>query len=151
MTEVEKMMEEVGQIIVQQVSSAIIAANRSATGKTLASLEIVSAPGTMTVLGAKSITALEGGRGPTVVKTPSVPTLFQALKDWCAARGIDDKFRYAIANKIHKEGWKGTPGLLTAVLSDKNVSDVIDEVFARRYPGIINELTLQLFSELNKN
>lgn len=135
------MLEEVGNIVVGLLRESLEQADRKATGKTSESLEVVMLPGIMIVQANKSIMALELGRKPTPPGTPpSDPTLFEALKAWMAARGIDDRFRYVIAKKIHEQGFKGTPGVLSSVLDADRIMTIMETVLADRMDDIAREL-----------
>lgn len=137
---IDQLLAEAAQEVINQLTASVRAANRSATGKSLESLEIVSTPGQVQILCSPSFTAIETGRKPTPEGTAaSTPTLLQNLIDWCRARGIDEKLRYPIAKKIHLKGFTGTPGVITSVVNDANISAILDEKLGFYVTGIINE------------
>lgn len=137
---IDEMLKAAAQLFIDQLTFSVIHADRKATGKSLESLEIVSTPGQVVVLCSPAFTAIETGRKPTPDNTaPSTPTLVQALIDWCRARGIPEGARFAIAKKIHKKGFEGTPGVITSVLNEENIGRILDVVCLDKLDGIINE------------
>jgi len=146
MDEILGLLEIICNIILAQLVQNMASKNRIATGKTIDSLEVVPVENGFQLIGNATIWALETGRKPTPPGTPaSDPTLYEALKDWCIARGIDDKFRYAIAQKIHKEGWDGTPGVILDIINDQNINAIIDQVIDEYLDGVIIALFPKLF------
>ena len=101
--------------------------DRIASGKTIAEFTTTVAGDRAQLIVPKYLDALEYGRSPTRPDAPkSDPTLFEAIQEWCKARGIDEGAAYAITNKIHKKGYEGTPGILTEPLSDDNLGAIME-------------------------
>jgi len=66
---------------------------------------------------------LETGRGPTSKNAlPGNPPMIDRIKQWCQAKGIPDKAAWAVKKSIDKNGYKGTPGILSEPLSDDNIN-----------------------------
>lgn len=66
---------------------------------------------------------LETGRGPTSSSpAPGSPPMIDRIKAWCEAKGIPDKAAWAVKKSIDKKGFKGVPGILSAPLSNDNIS-----------------------------
>lgn len=128
--------------VVDSIRRNMASAGIDATGRTSKSLKYeVKEEGSKTILkvtGKPFIMVIETGRKATPSYKPSVDFV-KSIQVWAAAKGIDTRFAYAIAKSIHKEGTKGTPGV---------ISDVIN-------PGLIEKITkdsLQKFaSEFTKN
>jgi hypothetical protein len=65
---------------------------------------------------------LETGRSPTSPNAiPGSPPMIDRIKQWCQAKGIPDKAAWAIKKSIDKNGFKGTPGIISGPLSDANI------------------------------
>lgn len=128
----EELLTPVFDVIKEDVINSMHANNRVATGETMREIEVRLLPNKIQLLAPEYIDALEQGRKPTRSGAPaSDPTLSERLKAWCRARGIDENRRFAIARKIHREGYKGTPGVLTEPLSDQNVNSRMDEALGK--------------------
>lgn len=68
------------------------------------------------------IQVLESGRKPTSPNAvPGSPPMIDRIKQWCQAKGIPDKAAWAIKKSIDKNGFKGTPGIISGPLSDANI------------------------------
>ena len=66
---------------------------------------------------------LETGRAPTGPNPiAGNPPMIDRIKQWCAAKGIPDKAAWAIKKSIDKNGYKGTPGILSKPLGDENIN-----------------------------
>jgi hypothetical protein len=70
---------------------------------------------------------LETGRGPANPNAlPGSPPMIDRIKQWCQAKGIPDQASWAIKRSIDKKGYPGTPGILSAPLSDANINLRLD-------------------------
>ena len=112
--------------IVTQLKSDLVVSfknkGRSATGETEKKLEPVATENNAQLLAPWWIYALQDGRKPTRLNAPKGdPTLFDQIKLWCAAKGIEPNLAYPIAKSIHENGYPGTPGIIDEPLSDANV------------------------------
>src|SRR5579872_6578359 len=66
---------------------------------------------------------LETGRAPTGPNPiAGNPPMIDRIKEWCAAKGIPDKAAWAIKKTIDKNGYKGTPGILSEPLGGDNIN-----------------------------
>jgi hypothetical protein len=99
--------------------------NRNASGKTSESIqfEVVENKDRVLfqVVADRNILALQDGRGPTVNNGPG--NLKNAIRQWVKDKGIkselpEETLVYLITRKIHREGYKGTPGLITDTIND---------------------------------
>lgn len=99
---------------------------RYATGQTVQELQEVVTDKYAALLAPYWIDALENGRKPTPPGTTAGdPTLRESLIPWLTVRGIPESAAYAIANKIHKYGYPGKPGLLTIPLGDDSINNLL--------------------------
>lgn len=92
-------------------------ADRFATGETQEEIRQTTEQDgmgvTVTFYAPKHTWALEFGRGPTRDGAPKGnPTLVEQIEKWMTAKGLVGS-PWPIAQKIHKEGYEGTPGLIT--------------------------------------
>ncbi len=119
--------------VVNQLKADVIASmqqhDRYVTGRTAEALEVTDIGENAAALWAPLyIDALEKGRGPTGTGvTKSDPDLYERIKEWCAAKGIDKRAAWPITQKIHREGYAGKPGVLTEPLSDENLNKRMQE------------------------
>jgi hypothetical protein len=118
--------------------------NQVASGKTIASLEVVINGNKGKLLGAKHIGALENGRHETRNTAASEPTLLENIKQWILDKNLELN-PYAVTKKIHQKGTElyrmgGNSGTISK-LTDSNkivVSDISEWMF------------LQVINEFNK-
>lgn len=97
-------------------------ANRVATGNTESQLETTADDTSAQLTAPFWIYTLQDGRKPTKGNAAKGdPTLFEQIKAWCQAKGIDQKAAYPITKSIHENGYPGTPGIIDEPLSDDNV------------------------------
>ena len=132
----QELLQKFGDGIVAKLQASI----PKATGKTAKKIHAVATQTTLDVFGPSYIFALEYGRGPTNNTSPSVPTLFEAIKEWAFAKGIitdnskqSNSIVYAITKKIHESGTKlyrsGTPsGVLTNVINQINYNSLLKDL-----------------------
>jgi len=68
------------------------------------------------------IQILESGRGPTGKNAiPGSLPMIDRIKEWCQAKGIPEKAAWAIKKSIDKNGFKGTPSIISGPLCDANI------------------------------
>ena len=73
--------------------------------------------------------ALETGRAPTSKNAvPGSPPMIDRIKEWCQAKGIPDEAAWAVKKYIDKNGYKGTPGILSEPLGDDNINLRLDQI-----------------------
>ena len=147
MSEIQEMLHVVADQMVIDLKESMANNNRVATGSMAESLEVVDIEDGVAIYAHPFIWVIETGRKPTPPGTlPSDPTLVQALVPWLAARGIDENAKYAIAKKIHQEGWEGTPGILSGILNDDHLSEILYKVFEAYSDGVVQNFLTSLFS-----
>jgi hypothetical protein len=104
---------------------------RNASGETSMGIEYkVIEDGDVTrlqILGASHLFELEDGRGPTTQGGSGV--VREKIKDWIRAKGItsnltEDSLAFLISRKIHREGYKGTKGVLSDVFSEERINAI---------------------------
>lgn len=99
--------------IKENIYKSLKAKGRYATGKTQKAIHEAIDGLNAKILGPAYIEALEIGRGPTKPGAAAGnPPLVESIKEWMAAKNIKGS-AWAIANKIHKEGYKGKSGAIT--------------------------------------
>jgi hypothetical protein len=133
----------------KQIIDAAIQKGLSATGKTLASLEVVATQNGYELHADDSIYFMEHGRGPTKPgATTGNPNLVEIIEDWLEAKGLNIN-PYAIANTIHKKGTKlfragGNSGILSVPLN----LDTLDNVFEDIQASYLDSATAQIYEPL---
>ena len=134
----------------EQIIAAAIQKGISATGKTLASLEIVATQTGYELQAGAGIYFMEHGRGPT---TPNAakgnPDLVQIIQEWLDAKGLNIN-PYAIANAIHKNGTKlfragGNSGVLSIPLNP----GALNQVFSQLTDTYLQNAASQIFKPFN--
>lgn len=98
---------------------------------------------------------IDEGRPPTHTTTPSEPTLQECILEWIKVKHIlphpdkngklptEEQLSYAIANKIHKEGYEGTYDLEDA-LYEVDYEHIIEEALDQDVMECFDELLLML-------
>lgn len=117
----------------------------SASGKTLASLEIIPTEKGYELQANSNIWFMEHGRGPTHPGTPAGnPNLVEIIEDWLDARGLSIN-PYAVANTIHKNGTRlyragGNSGILSIPLNLDRLDQVFGEISNQWFQTAIAEI-----------
>jgi hypothetical protein len=117
----------------QQIIDIATQKGLSASGKTLASLEVVSTENGYELQANSSIYFMEHGRGPTHPgATQGNPDLVEIIEDWLQAKGLDIN-PYAVANTIHKNGTRlfragGNSGVLSIPLNLDTLDSVLNTI-----------------------
>ncbi len=89
--------------------------------------------------------ALETGRAPTGKNAvPGNPPMIDRIKQWCQAKGIPDKAAWAVKRSIDKNGYKGTPGLLSEPLGDNNINVRLDQAAGPWADELVQSIADQL-------
>jgi hypothetical protein len=110
--------------------------DRVVTGKTADSInfEVTETKDktTFTVFASKTLSILQTGRGPTR-NSGGTGQVRKSILQWIKNRGIkadipDESLAFLIARKIHREGFKGTPGLISSVINDNLIDTITDGV-----------------------
>lgn len=109
MTELNAILNELTESLVEKIQNNLSSSGTNATGRTSAGLEFkINEEGSVTtieVLANPFTGVVETGRKETPDKKPSAG-MIENLKEWTAARGIDEKAVWGIATNINKEGTK---------------------------------------------
>jgi hypothetical protein len=119
----------------EQIIAIATEKGMSATGKTLASLEVIPTEKGYELHANDSIYFMEHGRGPTHPgATEGNPNLVEIIEDWLEAKGLSLN-PYAVANTIHKKGTKlyragGNSGVLSIPLNLATLDQVFNEISA---------------------
>lgn len=122
------------------VINSMQSTGRYATGQTIKQIETVERDGKVQLLAPDYVDILERGRGPTSPNAPRAePSVYDRIKQWCAAKGIDTNAAYPITRAIHKYGYKSKPGVLTEPLSDDNINKRANEVAGKLANLLITE------------
>lgn len=135
-----------GMFVVDSIRRNMSSAGIDATGRTSKSLKYeVKEQGSKTTLkvtGKPFIMVIETGRKATPTYKPSIEFV-KSIQQWAAAKGIDKRFAYAIAKSIHKEGTKGTPGVITNVINDTLINTISKDVLTKFANLYMSNITAQ--------
>jgi len=102
--------------------NSLQANGKVATGQTIQQITIVDNGDNASLQIPGYLQELENGRGPTSKNAvPGNPPMIDRIKAWCQAKGIPDKAAWAVKKSIDKNGYKGTPGILSEPLGDANI------------------------------
>lgn len=125
--DIKSIIKEGVENIKNDVIHSMQSKNRVATGRTIEGMQVVETGDSIQLIAPENILALEFGRGPTRPDAPKGdPSLQQRIEEWVQAKGISAN-PFAITKKIHKDGYKGTPGVLSEPLSQDNVNTKLEE------------------------
>lgn len=137
-------LDTAGRRLITELQAAMQATGANATGKTSASLDYTIGF-TATVIefqltGGVGWAFVEQGRGPTVNREGD-GSLYRAIKDWAAARGIADAAVYPITRSIHKKGtrnWREgiRRDIYSSIVTRRGVNQIADSV------GVLGEVSL---------
>jgi len=134
-----------------EVAKSIEKNDRSATGKTIRSLQVDvqedlnKATGELS--GRGNITTLEAGQGPKNVDSNDI-------LEWMRARGIQDKYLYPIVKKLESFGWNttlpnrtnpkgGTKGIITDPINE-GLNDIVKEINDYSETLVINNIDISI-------
>lgn len=137
---IETALNNLGTAIVSELVAAQHRYGRVATGKTVNAIELHVSPGRMYITGPAYLVALEKGRNATHATGPFPRygglTFKDSLRLWMEARGIPEgkmpknggygPILWAIYTKINKEGYAGSPGVLSKPLSDGAINKAMN-------------------------
>lgn len=129
MSDVNSILRDFVSAIQADVAGSLQEKGRFASGQTIQSLEVVDiADEKVELQGPPWIICLEKGRPPTSQDAAKGdPTIFQRIQEWVQFKGIPTAAVYAITQKIHKQGYKGTPGVLSEPLREDNINKRAEE------------------------
>lgn len=135
-----------GMFVVDSIRRNMSAAGVDATGRTSKSLKYeVKQEGSKTILkvtGKPFIMVIETGRKATPSYKPS-SDFVKSIKEWAASKGIDTRFAYSIAKSIHKEGTKGTPGLISDVINQSLIDKIAKDSLEKFAAGFMKNIVAQ--------
>src|ERR1700761_1586103 len=110
------------------IINSMQAKGKYATGQTAQQITIEGDDDNLQLQIPAYIQILETGRAPTGKNAlPGNPPMIDRIKQWCQAKGIPDKAAWAIKKSIDKNGFKGTPGILSEPLGDDNINLRLDQ------------------------
>src|SRR5690348_12229529 len=116
-----------GLDITEGLKDSLRSANRNASVKTSESINFEifedGSSTTFQIVANKIIMAVEFGRGPT--KKSGTGVVKDSIRQWIKDKGIkgrdginEDSLVFLITRKIHREGYEGTPGLISDVINE---------------------------------
>lgn len=141
----------------------IISRINQATGRTARRIFSVVDHAGGTLYGPSYIEALEDGRGPTRVATPSKPTLREAIEEWLEHRSFSLKpgqtkksLSYAIAASIHRQGTRlfqrgGKSGVLSQTITEQSFDELLEQLADVNSVTIATEVVNKFKLELKRN
>lgn len=99
----------------------------------------------------KALKIRETGRGPTQSGQAGNPTLRETIRQWIDDKGIvpegdisKDSLAYLIARKIHREGYKGEPGLITDIINEDLISNIEKEIADQHFLNLLETIEINL-------
>lgn len=85
---------------------------------------------------------LETGRAPTGKNAVAGdPPMVERIKQWCQAKGIPDKAAWAVKKSIDKNGYKGTPGILSEPLGNENIQLRLNQQTDKMADAVVQNIT----------
>ena len=139
MASVEQIMRRELNLLVTEIRINFNKKNRSATGKTVSQInyDVETKGGNVvgTVYAPAHIVQLEFGRKPTQGEPTGTSEFYNDpdFDNWLKARNIPISLKYPIFKKIHKEGFKGTKGLVT-----KPIESSLDRITERIADSLVD-------------
>lgn len=126
-----------GLDITQGLKDSLRKANRNASGKTSESINFEvfedNDKVTFQIVANRNILTLQDGRKPT--KNGGNGQVKDSIRQWIKDKGIkasngisEDSLVFLITRKIHREGYKGTPGLIDDVINDSLIEMISEGV-----------------------
>jgi hypothetical protein len=121
--------------------------NRNASGKTSESIQFevleTREKVLFQVVADKTIVTLQEGRGPTDKQGNG--SLKNAIRQWVRDKGIksdlpEETLVYLITRKIHREGYKGTPGLIDDIINESLIDLIQERVSEIAGSEFVNEI-----------
>ncbi len=123
------------------IINSMQANGKYATGQTAQQITIEGDDDKMQLQIPAYIQILETGRAPTGKNAqPGNPPMIDRIKQWCQAKGIPDKAAWAIKKSIDKNGYKGTPGILSEPLGDDNINLRLNQVTGPMADAMVQQI-----------
>lgn len=145
---VAELLTKEGLSLVSLLQASMKQFNRNASGKTSESIqfEVIESRESVVlqVVADKTIRTLQEGRGPTVQGGNG--SLKDAIRQWIKDKGIvsdipNESLVFLITRKIHREGYKGSPGLIDNVINDRLIDLIQQEVAEIAGREFVKEIT----------
>jgi hypothetical protein len=136
-----------GLDIQRSLRQEMIQAKRNASGKTMESIQFEVLETRENIIfqveADKTLRTLQEGRGPT--KNDGPGAVKNSIRQWIKDKGIrsdipEESLVYLITRKIHREGYKGTPGLIDDVINDSLIDFIEQEVAELVGNEFVNEI-----------
>jgi hypothetical protein len=138
---------ELGLEKTNDLREALRTNKRNASGRTSESIDFAVSEDrdkvVFEITANKVLRVLESGRGPTVNDGPG--RVREGIKQWIKDKGIksnipEQSLIFLITRKIHREGYKGTPGLITDTINDELVREIQERVAELETNEFVKEL-----------
>jgi hypothetical protein len=138
--DVLSILSQTGNTVVDQIRQNLASTGTNATGRTSASLrfEVIDQTDTqiLRIIGKPFFKVVETGRKDTPQYTKPSKEFVEDIKQWCIARGIEEKAAYGIAISIHQKGTKlfrsgGREDIFSNVITDDFVSDLSKSILSQ--------------------
>jgi len=133
-------LSQTGNTVVDQIRQNLASTGTNATGKTSSSLrfEVIDQTDTqiLRIIGKPFFKVVETGRKPTPEYTKPSKEFVESIKEWCRARGKEEKAAYGIALSIHQKGTKlfrsgGREDIFSNVITDDFVDGISKAVLGQ--------------------
>lgn len=99
----------------------------------------------------KSLKIRQNGRGPTQTSQPGNPTLKEIISQWIDDKGIvpegnisKESLAFLISRKIHREGYKGQPGLIDDIINQDLIDNIEEEVADHHFLNFLETIEINL-------
>ena len=123
------------------IINSMQAKGKYATGQTAQQITVTGDDNSYQLSLPGYIQALEDGRSPTGKNAvQGSPPMIDRIKQWCQAKGIPDKAAWAIKKSIDKNGYPGTPGILSEPLGDDNINMRLDPALNALADSIVQQI-----------
>ncbi len=138
--DVLNILSQTGTTVVDQIRQNLASSGTNATGRTSSSLRFEVIDQTdkqiLRIIGKPYFKVVETGRKPTPEYTNPSKDFVESIRQWCIARGKDEKAAYGIAKSIHQKGTKlfrsgGREDIFTNVITDDPVASVSKSVLTQ--------------------
>ena len=138
----QEIFEKWANIAVKGIQQSLRTNKRDATGRTIRSVVSNINKSGFTVVGAKHIDNIIGGRGRS--RSRSGGGFLQQIKDWVDARSLPKGIAYAIYKSINEKGWSTppTPNLITSVITDAFIRGLVRDL-AKNQLSLMKDVLLK--------
>lgn len=147
--DVISILNKYGTDVVTQIKANLASTGTNATGKTSASLrfEVIQQgeKAILKVFGRPFIATVETGRKATPEYTKPSASFVQSIREWAAARGIDQGAAYAIAKSIHKKGTPPTGKQIISNVVNQSLTDRISKDILQSFSNLFVTNVKQIY------